>query len=452
VRRKGWWAVHAAVAALTVGAGFATGKIGGSASQMAGWCAAAVVGQLGANVLAGRNSESGASAGSASTAGGSGAAAATATATAPPASAAAPQTTGPAGLPPSSRRKRWWVSAVGAILVLGAGAWIALPLTTRSPASFGTGFGPPLQAGIGPVNALAFSPDGHTLVAGGGDSHGEARLWNTADAAHPIALCPAEAAGSGAVTAVAFSPDGRTVAIADADGTVLLWDVSGPRAPTATGPPRNAGIGAITALAFSPREQLLAIAGQKGLQVWNVADPEHPVPLREPLAAAAGAVAFSPDGRTLAAGTGPGTVALWDTTESGTFASRINLTDLQTAVTSLAFDASSSQLAAGAGNGDLAVWHGASADWRNHGSARRSNVGAVRALAFSPDARALLVGGEPGGTIRLSDPAKATQPPSGYPSSLPGHTAAVQALSSNPRTRVLASGSGDGTIRLWHEN
>jgi hypothetical protein len=68
-----------------------------------------------------------------------------------------------------------------------------------------------------PVVAVAFSPDGKTLLTGCSDdvgTAGEARLWDTASGQ---SLAPPISFPRG-VTAIAFRPDGKAVAIACGTG------------------------------------------------------------------------------------------------------------------------------------------------------------------------------------------------------------------------------------------
>jgi WD40 repeat protein len=71
--------------------------------------------------------------------------------------------------------------------------------------------------------------------------------------------------------------------------------------------------------------------------------------------------------------------------------------------------------------------------------------GAVDALAFTPDGR-LLVSGGTDGTIRLWDLPARRQ--SGSP--LRGHRGAVRSVAVSPDGRTVASAGDDGTVRLWN--
>lgn len=77
----------------------------------------------------------------------------------------------------------------------------------------------------GGSNDLAFAPTQPLLATAGKDR--VVRLWDVSDPANPRAR--AELSGhTGPVDAVAFSPDGRSVAAggAEADFSVRAWDVS----------------------------------------------------------------------------------------------------------------------------------------------------------------------------------------------------------------------------------
>ena len=67
--------------------------------------------------------------------------------------------------------------------------------------------------------AIAYSPDGHTLVSGSNDN--TVRLWDV-NTAKSIATLMKH---TGQVTSVAYSPNGRTLTSGSTDGTVHLWDI-----------------------------------------------------------------------------------------------------------------------------------------------------------------------------------------------------------------------------------
>src|SRR5262249_57827754 len=83
---------------------------------------------------------------------------------------------------------------------------------------------------------------------------------------------------------------------------------------------------AVVPVAFSPDGRSLATgSGAKTVILWGLADRAHPTQLGAPLTghnAAVVSVAFSPDGRTLATGSADKTVILWGRAEAGRPAQR----------------------------------------------------------------------------------------------------------------------------------
>src|SRR5262249_43326600 len=112
------------------------------------------------------------------------------------------------------------------------------------------------------------------------------------------------------VESLAFSPDGKLLACAKGNGSILLWDVA---AGTELRP--LAGLGNRgTQITFSPDGTLLA-AGECNsavVRVWKVATGQLLFTCRTPAARHAWCLAFSPDGKTLAAGFESGEACLFD--------------------------------------------------------------------------------------------------------------------------------------------
>jgi len=108
-----------------------------------------------------------------------------------------------------------------------------------------------------PVNAVAFSPDGKTILSGSGDK--TLKLWDTSGK-----LLKTFTGHQNPVNAVAFSSDGKTILSGSADNTLKLWDTSGKLLKTFTGHENY-----VRAVAFSPDgKTILSGSEDKTLKLW----------------------------------------------------------------------------------------------------------------------------------------------------------------------------------------
>lgn len=290
-----------------------------------------------------------------------------------------------------------------------------------------------LRGHAGKVSALQFSPDGARLVTASEDE--TVRMWDVGTGRELRAL-----RGHGSVVSgVCFSPDGTRVASAGWDQTVRVCDAANGREQLVLRGLPWASFG----VTWSPDGRRIAAAGGGTARTWDAGTGE-------PLGAIAGAIvkvealAYSPDGATLAVGFQAvssvagrdSTLHLFDPDGKRTL---VKL-DHRDAVSALAWSPDGSRLAAAGAEGRITVW-----DVTVGKQALQVSLpsGRARAVGFSPDGTRL-AGGGLGGAVQVWDSRSGARE-----ATYRGHTREITAVSFSPDGLRLASASADQTVKLW---
>ena len=195
------------------------------------------------------------------------------------------------------------------------------------------------------LSSVAFSPDGKLLVFGGHTNKVEVCDASTGK---PIRTIEADA------RYLSFSPDGKSLATATTL-EVRIWDINSGRERLTLG--IAPGSHWIHAIAFSPDGRYLAAGRGKftdnegSITVWELDHGEEVVTMRGHRDEVT-SIAFSPDGRRIISGSKDKTVKLWDV-ESGQEV--FTLRDNPTAIYGLAFSPDGTRIAA-ADPGNIKVW------------------------------------------------------------------------------------------------
>jgi WD40 repeat protein len=282
----------------------------------------------------------------------------------------------------------------------------------------------------GSVFAVALSGDGKTLLTA---CEGEnARLWE-GPSGRPLTRL-----ATGQPSVLALSPDGKLAATGSTTGLVRLWDVT-------TGQPRGEGVkhaGRVLAITFSPDGKTVASAATDATVGFQAAATGKPLgELLRTYTEQLYALAVSADGKTVVTSSHHGdsrdvSARLWDVATGRPIGEPMRH---QNHVTAVAFNPDGRTLATGSTDGTAQLWDAATG---KPVGALMPHFGWINALAYSSDGKTLLTAD--GNAARLWDAA------TGAPAALPlQHHGNVIAVAFSADGRTIMTASYDGTARLW---
>jgi WD40 repeat protein len=301
-----------------------------------------------------------------------------------------------------------------------------------------------LQGHSAPVEAVKFSPDGQKLVTASWDN--TIAIWHRHG--NPIATLRGH---RDRVWDVAFSPDGQAIASASWDNTVKFWHPEQAITKTIEG-----HTAVVINVAFSADGRMVAsTSDDRTLQLWR---SDNTSTAFQGHSAEVYGVAFSPDGQMVASSSNDDTIKLWRL-DGSLIATLAGHSD---AVWGVDFSPNGQMLVSGSRDGTVRLWkldrpalkktggRGGGRTFSPSAGVQRvlpwhvlkGHSGPVWAVDFSANGQ-IIASASGDRTVRL------WKPDGTLLNVLKGHSAAVQTVAIAPNSQIIASGSADRTVKLW---
>jgi WD40 repeat protein len=346
-------------------------------------------------------------------------------------------------LPADWRERLWPESRQGRVMRLSIAGAVAVVLMIVGIIALSGGSGGAgqrlftLSGHSGPVTAVAFAPNGRTLVSGSVDK--SIKIWDAVSGQ----LLKTLTGDTETVSAVAFLPNGKRIISGSFDRAVVIWDAdTGEAIRTLRSdqtyswevPP------AIWSVTASPDgTRIVSGSADANIKVWSAATGELLRVLRGHSDVVT-SVAYFPSGNALVSGSKDGTVRIWD---AETWQTLQLLTTQTGPVLSVAVAPDGKRIAASGSANSIAIWNVATGQQMRTLISESSTLNAVQ---FSSDGKHIFAGGS-NNNILMWDTEGGQ-----FLHTLTGHSGSIRSLAVSSDGRRLASGSDDKTIDIWSAN
>ncbi len=303
-------------------------------------------------------------------------------------------------------------------------------------------------------NTLAFSNDGK-ILASGGIHNTSILLWNTETGSKNISIKLSDRFSR--VAAITFTNENTTLIGLGKNRYVTVWDVNSGEELS-----QNTVSFARSELAISKDGNSFVsghqekdnihlwstTSGQKGIEFRKKTKTAIPIPppklfdenVKKETENGVQAIAYSPDGNTIASAHNNNVVRFWDTKTRSDRAILIRHTEKINTVT---FSHDSTMLASGGEDNTIQLWDVEKG--KQHGTLT-GHKNSIKTLTFSPTENNLLASGSSDGTVRFWN----TKTFKEHTILDTGYIESIKTLAFTTDNTLLASAASNGTISMWN--